>query len=213
MLGLRTITNSVCSKLMTHRILFIITLMVASLSASGQMADRAEEISPLLIGETIPDLLVKAPDGSEHNILSILNRKPTVILFYRGGWCPYCNAHLSEIRNAENEIIELGYQIIAISPDSPENLVVTTEKNDLNYFLYSDADGTFSKAMGIAYKAPERKLEKLFRYSDGANTGFLPVPSVFISDRSGLILFEYINPNYKTRMSASLLIAVLQNLD
>ena len=139
---------------MTLRMLIIFTLTLISLSASAQVADRAGEISPLLIGETIPDLLVKAPDGSEHTMLNILSRKPTVILFYRGGWCPYCNAHLSEIRNAEDEIIQLGYQIIAISPDSPENLVAT----------------------------------------------------------SGLILFEYINPNYKTRMSSRLLIAVLQNL-
>jgi hypothetical protein len=66
--------------------------------------------------------------------------------------------------------------------------------------------------MGIAFEARERNLEKLLRYSDGSNTGFLPVPSVFITDPGGLILFEYINPNYKTRMSARLLIAVLQNL-
>ena len=187
--------------------------MLVSLSASAQVAGGAKEISPLLIGETIPDLLVKAPDGSEHTILNILSQKPTVLLFYRGGWCPYCNTHLSEIRNVENEIIKLGYQIIAISPDSPENLVVTSEKNELNYLLYSDADGTFMKAMGIAFEAPKRNMEKLLRYSDGANTGILPVPSVFITDPNGLILFEYINPYYKTRMSARLLIAVLQNLD
>lgn len=118
---------------MTLRILVILTLTVVSLSISAQVADRAEEISPLLIGETIPDILVMAPDGSEHTMLNILSRKPTVILFYRGGWCPYCNAHLSDIRDAENEIIKSGYQIIAISPDSPENLVVTSEKNDPNY--------------------------------------------------------------------------------
>ncbi len=198
---------------MTLRILVILTLTVVSLSISAQVADRAEEISPLLIGETIPDILVMAPDGSEHTMLNILSRKPTVILFYRGGWCPYCNAHLSDIRDAENEIIKSGYQIIAISPDSPENLDITSEANELNYFLYSDAGGTLMKAMGIAFKAPEKNLEKLFRYSDGANSGFLPVPSVFIADSKGLILFEYINPKYKTRMSASLLIAVLQNLD
>ena len=197
---------------MITRMLAILTLTLVSLFATAQVADRAEEISPLLIGETIPDVLLKAPDGSEHTFHSILSRKPTVILFYRGGWCPYCNSHLSEIKDAEEDIIKLGYQIIAISPDSPENLGVTSEKNDLNYFLYSDADGALSKAMGIAFKAPERNLEKLLRYSDGANTGYLPVPAVFIADPNGLILFEYINPNYKTRMSAPLLIAVLQNL-
>jgi peroxiredoxin len=198
---------------MILRTLIILALTIVSVSASAQVPDLAEDISPLLIGETIPDALVKAPDGSEHSILDILSRKPTVILFYRGGWCPYCNAHLAEIRNAENEILELGYQIIAISPDSPENLVVTGEKNELNYHLYSDADGTFSTAMGIAFKARKKDLQKLLRYSDGANTGFLPVPSVFIANPAGLILFEYINPSYKTRLSTRLLIAILQNLD
>jgi peroxiredoxin len=197
---------------MSLRKLLILTLTAVTISASGQLADMAKDISPLLIGETIPDTQVKAADGSERSILDILSQKPTVILFYRGGWCPYCNTHLSEIRNAENEVIKMGYQIIAISPDSPENLVITGKKNHLNYQLYSDADGTFSKAMGIAFKAPERNLEKLSRYSDGANTGYLPVPSVFITDPGGLILFEYINPGYKTRLSTSLLIAVLQNL-
>ena len=138
----------------------ISTLMLVSVMASAQIAGRAEEISPLLIGENIPDVLVKAPDGSEHSMLNILNQKPTVILFYRGGWCPYCNTHLSEIRNAEDEILKLGYQIIAISPDSPDNLSVSSDKNDLNYFLYSDADGTFMKAMGIAFEAPKRNMEK-----------------------------------------------------
>lgn len=198
---------------MTIRILFILTLMAASISTSAQVADRAEDISPLLIGEAIPNVAVKSTDGSEESILDILSQKPTVILIYRGGWCPYCNSHLSEIRTAEEEIINLGYQIIAISPDSPENLSATSEKDKLNYALYSDGDGTFAKAMGVAFKAPERNMEKLSRYSEGANTGFLPVPSIFITDPDGLILFEYINPSYKTRMSASLLIAVLQNLN
>lgn len=198
---------------MTSRKIVIFTLLVISLSASAQVAGSAEKISPLLIGEIIPDLLVRAPDGSEHSMLTILSQKPTVILFYRGGWCPYCNAHLSEIRKAESEIIKSGYQIIAISPDSPDNLVVTSEKDELNYLLYSDSGGALIKALGIAFEAPERNVEKLLRYSDGANTGMLLVPSVFVTDPKGVILFEYINPNYKTRMSAPLLIAVLQNLD
>jgi peroxiredoxin len=198
---------------MTLRILAILTLALGSFSLSAQIAERAEDISPLLIGENIPNTQLIASDGSRHSVLNILSRKPTVILFYRGGWCPYCNAHLSDVREAEEQIIELGYQIIAISPDSPENLVHTGEKNELNYELFSDADGTFMKAMGVAFMAKERNLEKLMRYSDGANTGFLPVPSVFITNTSGMILFEYINPSYKTRMSSRLLLAVLKNLD
>jgi peroxiredoxin len=66
--------------------------------------------------------------------------------------------------------------------------------------------------MGIAFKAPERSAARLFDYSGGLNEGYLPVPSVFIVDTSGKIAFEYINPDYKTRISADLLLAVLEQL-
>ena len=198
---------------MKYVITIIFGVVLLSLPASAQLAEKAEDISPLLIGETVPDVMLKSTAFKNQSLLSIINKKPTVILFYRGGWCPYCNAHLSDIRDAEREILKLGYQIIAISPDSPENLEKTDNKNELNYQLYSDADGKLTKAMGIAFKVEERRKNRLFDKSGGLNDGFLPVPSIFIIDTKGQILFEYINPNYKTRMTSKLLLAVLKNLD
>ncbi len=197
---------------MKHIVLIVFGLVLFVFSISAQIPEKAEDISPLLIGEIIPDIVLKAPDGSDHSMLDIFSEKPTVLLFYRGGWCPYCNAHLAEMQGAESEIIKLGYQIVAISPDSPKNLQSTNEKNELQYSLYSDADGTFMKAMGIAFEAPERSVDKLKKYSDGLNKGILPVPAVFVVDTSGKIEFEYINPYYKTRLSADLLLAVLKEL-
>lgn len=198
---------------MRHLIIIIFWIVLFTLPVSAQLAEKAQDISPLLVGETVPDAVLKSAESSDQSFLSILSKKPTVVLFYRGGWCPYCNAHLSDIRDAEGEILALGYQIIAISPDSPENLKASNEKNELNYQLYSDADGKLTKAMGIAFKVEERRKKRLFDKSGGLNDGFLPVPSVFITDTSGQILFEYINPSYKTRMSSKLLLAVLKNLD
>ena len=197
---------------MKHLTLMLSGLVLMVYSISAQIPERAEDISPLLIGETIPDVVLKAPDAIDHSISDILSEKPAVILFYRGGWCPYCNVHLAEIQGSESEIIKLGYQIVAISPDSPENLQLTDEKNKLQYSLYSDSDGSLMKAMGIAFKAPERSIDKLKKYSNGLNEGFLPVPSVFVVDTSGIIEFEYINPNYRTRLGADFLLAVLKEL-
>jgi len=188
-------------------------MLLFSPAAFGQLAEKAEDISPLLIGEAVPDVTLTSANGNEESILSILDEKPTVILFYRGGWCPYCNRHLSDIRDAESEILDMGYQIIAISPDSPENLMVTDEKNALKYRLYSDSDGKLAKAIGIAFEVEEKRKKRLLDFSGGMNEGFLPVPSVFITDTSGQILFEFISPNYKRRMSADLLLAVLKNLE
>lgn len=192
-------------------LLFVVTVFF-SYNGYTQVAEKAEDISPLLNGETFPDAVLKAPDGTEHILQEILKQKPTVVLFYRGGWCPFCNAHLAEIQNVQNEVVNLGYQIIAISPDLPDNLKVTDEKQNLPYSLYSDAEGELIKAIGIAFKAPENYLGMLSEKSHGLNDGFLPVPSVFVTDTSGKIAFEYINPDYKTRLSAELLLAVLKNL-
>jgi len=88
----------------------------------------------------------------------------------------------------------------------------TSDKDKLNYSLYSDADGQLIKAMGLAFQAPEKYAGMLSDKSGGLNEGFLPVPSVFVVDMKSKILFEYINPDYSTRLSASLLLAVLKNL-
>ncbi len=197
---------------MKNVMLILLSLVFATISSNAQVAEKAEDISPLLNGETFPDAFLKSPDGSVHNLLEILKQKPSVVLFYRGGWCPFCNAHLAEIQEVQNEVVNLGYQIIAISPDSPENLQATDEKQELAYSLYSDADGKLIKAIGIAFKAPEKYSGMLSEKSDGLNDGLLPVPSVFVTNTSGKIAFEYINPDYKTRLSGGLLLAVLKNL-
>lgn len=191
----------------------LIYMLLAAFVAHAQLPEKAEDISPLLNGEMLPDAELKSPDGSNHQFSEILKQKPSVVLFYRGGWCPFCNTHLAEIQEAQNEILNLGYQIIAISPDSPENLWVTDEKQNLTYRLFSDGNGQLTKAVGIAFKAPERSAGRLLEISGGLNHGFMPVPSVFVADTSGKIVFEYINPDYRTRLSAKLLLAVLKNLE
>jgi peroxiredoxin len=197
---------------MKHVMLILLIMGLGFFSATAQIAEKAEDISPLLIGETISDAELKAPDATSHKVSAIIAEKPTVLLFYRGGWCPFCNAHLSEIQGVQSEVVKLGYQIVAISPDSPENLQATDEKDKLDYSLYSDVDGKFIQSLGIAFKAPDRYSGMLNEKSGGLNSGFLPVPSVFVLDTSGKILFEYINPDYKVRLSAGLLMAVLNEL-
>ena len=188
----------------------IITLIVLVFSSSifAQIADKAEDISPLLIGEKIPTLILENSNGEKVSTDKIFNKK-TVLVIYRGGWCPYCNSQLSEMQEIENQIIELGYNVVAISPDAPSFLKQTEDKKELKYQLYSDSDGKFSEALGIAFKKDKPKLDK---YSEGKNPGFLPVPTVYIINEKQKIDFLYINPDYSVRLSGKLLLAVLKNL-
>lgn len=193
------------------KINYLILLLLISGSAFAQIAETPEEISPLLIGEKVPDTEITSSENSQISLLEIVGKKPSVLLFYRGGWCPFCNAHLAEVGEITSEIAELGYQIIAVSPDSPKELKASLSEQKLDYELYSDADGSLSQAMGLAFRTPEKYGSMLSKASGGKNSGFLPVPALFVLDTKGTILFEYISPNYKQRITAPLLLDVLKH--
>jgi len=188
---------------------FLFILLAISGLSFAQIAEKAEDISPLLIGEKIPKQDLISVDNKAVSTSEIFNKK-TVLIIYRGGWCPYCNSQLMEMQEIENQIIALGYQIVAVSPDSPKFLNETSKEDKLNYQLFSDSDGKFSEALGIAFKREKPKLDK---YSEGKNPGFLPVPSVFILDKNREIEFLYINPNYAKRLKGEMLLAVLKSLE
>ncbi|WP_264531424.1 peroxiredoxin-like family protein [Flavobacterium sp. N502540] len=194
--------------------LFFIALVALCTVATAQnsLPKMATDIAPLLIGEKIPNITLKSAENATVKISDLLEKKKAVLVFYRGGWCPYCNMHLQALAEAEKQILDLGYQIIAISPDAPENLKITEEKDKVKYTLLSDSEGEFAKAVGIAYAAPENYKSVINVHSKGVNTSFLPVPSVFVVNQNSEIAFEYIAPDFKHRISTELLVSVLKNL-
>jgi len=194
--------------------ILVLCLFLASLSVYSQslLPAKPEDISPLLIGEKLPAAQLNNEKGERMDLNQLVSTKPTILIFYRGGWCPYCNRHLSEIAEAEAKILALGYQIVAISPDQVSKLAETVGKDKLNYHLLSDSAGLLSIGMGLAYQAPPHYLKLIAESSNGANKESLPVPSLFVLNTKGEIQFEFIQPNFKTRMSAKLLLAVLDGL-
>lgn len=174
--------------------------MIATSTISfAQIPDKAEDISPLLVGESLPNITLKETSGKAVNLMDVIGEKPTVLVFYRGGWCPYCNLQLAGLAQIESEIIDLGYQIVAVSPDKYQDLSSTEEKNKLKYRLFSDENAELIKSVGIAFKSPYK--------------GILPVPTVMVLDTSGVIKFEHINPNYKERISSNFLLGILKSID
>ena len=167
---------------------------------------KAQDISPLLAGEQIPVLQLPASTGKIFDLNLSVSQTPTILIFYRGSWCPYCSKQLSGLQEIEKDLKDLGYQLIAISTDSPENLSKTIDKEKLGYTLLSDADLKAAKDFGIAFKSPKSYDKFLPETSGGKNVDkLLPVPSVFILNRKGRILFEYINPDITQRLSAALM--------
>ncbi len=172
------------------------------------LPDSAEDTHPLGVGQVVPDVTIKSADGAGMSLRKQMRAKPTVLIFYRGGWCPYCSAHLGELQKVEGELIALGYQILAISADEPKALRPTSEKMKLRYTLLSDEDMEASAAFGLAFRVSAETLAKYKEFGieltakhDGRY--WLPVPAVYIADRDGKIVFAHADPNYRKRLPAA----------
>ena len=193
--------------------LLLITLLFIGCSDQQAIPLVAEDISPILIGETLPNANFQNVEGETVQLKAILEEKPTILVFYRGGWCPYCNVQLSGLVEIEEDILELGYQIVAISPDDYKNLQSTIENNSTKYKLLSDPNGEFIQEIGIAFKTSSSLKEYIIgKGQKGETSSVMPAPTVMIVDKKGVIKFEYINPNYKERISGDMLLSVLKTL-
>lgn len=177
-----------------------------------------KNVNPLLIGASIPDITLKTIENKDVNLLDLAKNKPTIFIFYRGGWCPYCNLQLGQLRLIEPQLVELGYQLVAISPDRVEKLQETSAKNNLNYLLLSDSSANAAINFGIAFQVDSPTVESYKQYGidlekfAGEKHHILPVPSVFIVDTTGKIKFQYVNPDYKTRLSSDVILAAAKSV-
>lgn len=203
---------------MRQLIFFFILAFSAFLSAAEvtNIAAAPEKVSPLLPGINAPALHLKDKSGNTIDLAARYREKISVLVVYRGGWCPYCSRQLAGIQEIESQLVKMGAQIIAISPDSPEALAKSTVASP-HYQLLSDNEMQMSQALGLAYflddntaLAYRNKLGVNFVDLDGKDKVALPVPAVFVIDKKGLIQFQYANPNYKVRLDESVLLAAVK---
>jgi len=120
----------------------------------------ADDVKPLLIGQSTQSFKVKTVEGSDFTYNPKTHNKPIVLTFFRGGWCPYCNLHLSEMRKAEEELKTMGFDVWFISIDKPELLYESLKNPDVGYTIYSDAELEATKAFGIGFEVDAETIKK-----------------------------------------------------
>lgn len=187
--------------------------------ADVPLAQTAAEIQPLGPGDAAPRFMVETVGNERFDFDPRSLQRPAILIAFRGGWCPYCNMHLSELRHAIPEISAMGIDVLFLSGDRSELLTSSLERetqdhiDGLGYTILSDANAQAAIALGIAFKAPDRTLKRRHEKGDDiegssmARHGVLPVPAVFAIDREGKITFAYANPDYKIRLSSDELLA------
>ena len=170
-------------------------------------------------GAVAPDFMLPDAQGRCVRLQSLLRQGPVILVFYRGGWCPYCNLHLRGFQRALPEFQQFGAQMVAISPQLPDNSLSTQEKDELTFAVLSDVGNKVARQFGIVFQIGE-KLEELYRKfghpldlfngPDGAQ--HLPVPATFLIDGKGVIRLAHVDVDYTRRLDPDDVILTLREL-
>jgi peroxiredoxin len=102
--------------------------------------------------------------------------------------------------------------VIAISPDRPKELAKSLDAKGLGYSLYSDSMLTAARAFGIAFQLSDEEVAKYGQYgidlerASGQNHHQLPVPSVFLVEAGGTVLWSHSDPDYRVRPDNALVL-------
>lgn len=193
---------------------FLLMFSVLTLAAGSRedIHASADLVQPLLAGMKAPDFTVRDVEGEVFTFNDGELAKPIVLSFFRGGWCPYCNLHLSEMRLAESKLKEMGFDIWFISIDKPELLLESLDEPDIGYTIYSDSSLDATRAFGLAFQVNDEMNERLLSYdidiekASGESHHVLPAPATYVIGTDGIIHFAYINPDYKVRLHPDVLV-------
>jgi peroxiredoxin len=142
---------------------------------------------------------------------------PLVVVFYRGGWSPECNAHLVELQKALRAIHAAGGQLVAVSPESAEQGLATQMRNKLTFPILSDKGNTVGRQFGIVYRAAEAEIPfddaSFDRQSYDAARGFaLPLGATYVIDTEGAIRWAFLDGDFSRRAKPAAVVDVLRRL-
>ena len=190
-------------------VVLLVTLAQASLSQSytrSSTVDDAKRIEPVRNGEEAPDFTLEDLQGNTVTLSDARGKTATVVVFYRGYWCPFCARQLAELRLLAkgNEQI----RVLAISVDDHETTKKFIEKigsdgnGSVNYTMLSDPDHKVIDKYGLHDPS-----------YDGTKFDGIPHPAVYVIDKAGRVAWSKVESDYKVRPSNADIRAALENLN
>jgi peroxiredoxin len=183
----------------------------SALAAAGQPDGIAA------VGTVVADAELIDPNAAPITLYAALEGEPTVLVFYRGAWCPYCNIALSTYQSQLlPPLTERGVRLVAVSPQAPDGSLSAAEKNGLTYTVLSDPGNAIARQLGILTapsaeaRAAQLELGLDLTAVNADATITLPMPTVAILDADHRLLWIDVHPDYSTRTEAA---QVLDALD
>ena len=147
-------------------------------------------------GDKAPDFIINDLEGRPHHLSDYFKGQKTVLLFYRGEWCPVCNLQLHSLQENLAEFHKENAQILAISTDTPENSQKLVGKHNLSFPVLADLDRETVEAYGLFFNEEKGYAE----------------PAVFILCPDGTVVYASLQSGALGRPSNDDLLRIVNRI-
>jgi peroxiredoxin len=180
----------------------------------GEMHPDAITSQALKMGEIAPDFTLKNALGKVVTLSAEIKRGPVILTWYRGGWCPYCNLALAYLQRYLPQFREAGAELIAITPEKPDETLTTKEKHDLEFEVLTDEGNTIAKQYGGVHKLNKEvkdfyKARGVLDYYENDIDEF-PVPATYIISPGGTVIYAFVESDYRQRAEPTFIVGVIK---
>ncbi len=170
------------------------------------------------IGDKAPAFSLSNAQRKEIALNALLEKGPVILVWYRGGWCPYCNITLHRLQEELPNFEAHGAQLVALTPELPDSSLSTAEKHDLSFEVLTDLHNEVAKDYGVVFSlTPE--VAKIYQASfrlhayNGDESNELPLAATYVIDTDGTITYAFLDADYRNRAEPSDIIAALEKLE
>lgn len=164
---------------------------------------NAQENPILKIGQQLPILDLENSLGETISSKRFAGT-PSIFIFYRGNWCPFCMAQIKEMVAKHKELSDRNINTVFISSQPHEFSKKLTQKHSLDFQFLVDVDGKVAKQLDIFNKNGLPFGFQMFGFK--ADT---TLPTIIITDSEEKIIYTNQTDNYRARPEPSELLRVI----
>jgi len=156
------------------------------------------------VGAALPAFTVDNVNGARVRSSEWLG-KPTVLMFYRGNWCPLCMAQVKELVARYQDLGAMGVRVVLISPPPQRNTVALAKKFGVDFDFMTDKGNAAARALGIDIRHGIPAGMQMLGYDSET-----VMPTVVITDQAGKVVWKHETDNYRVRPEPDVYLEVLR---
>ena len=166
-------------------------------------------------GNKVAEFTANTHDGLKTDLSALLKRAPLMIVFYRGGWCPYCNLQIRELTKEWPKFKSRGVTPVLISADSVDGAALASAAYKIPFPVLSDTNLAAHNAFNVTLDVDDKTYKLYQSYGieleawSGKGHHKIAVSSAFLVDAEGVVQWAHTSKDYKTRPSARQLLSVI----